>query len=150
MDFREKTGISFGPIEAYARRHLRITSIIGTSIRLSSREARTTPTSPSSLRSLIDGATLSLVGLRGLLPSLQSVIRSFGASDDSTAHKLTTVSDGICVGLAVDGPSDASSRLALEATLRGIVARLVVALEYGIRRRRHHDVVHGDESWPCE
>ncbi|CAE6869197.1 hypothetical protein PQR37_19470 [Paraburkholderia nemoris] len=131
MDFREKTGISFGPIEAYARHHLRIAPIIGTSIRLSLQEARTTPASPSQLRSLIDGATLTLQELRGLLPSLQSVTWSYHVVVDSVVHELTTVSDGICVTLAVDDALNASTRLALEGSLRGIAARLVVALEYG-------------------
>jgi hypothetical protein len=131
MDFREKTGISFGPIEAYARHHLRIAPIIGTSIRLSLQEVRTTPTSPSQLRSLIAGTMLSLAQLRSLLPSLQPVRWSFRAAGESATNELTTVSDRICVTLSVDDPSDASSRFAREGTLRGIAARLVVALEYG-------------------
>jgi hypothetical protein len=49
----------------------------------------------------------------------------------SLVHELTTVSDGICVTLTVDDPLNASTRLALEGSLRGIAARLVVALEYG-------------------
>jgi hypothetical protein len=49
----------------------------------------------------------------------------------SVVHELTTVSDGICVTLAVDDPLNASTRLTLEGSLRGIAARLVVALEYG-------------------
>ncbi|WP_175772923.1 hypothetical protein [Paraburkholderia phenazinium] len=132
MDFREKTGISFGLIEAYARRHLRIAPLIGTSIRLSLQEGSTRPASPSPLRSLIDDTTLTLAALRGLVPSLHSATWSFRAASDSAIYELTTVADGVCVALSVDDPMDESTQLVLEGTLRGMAARLVVALEYGI------------------
>lgn len=130
MDFRERTGISFGPTEAYARRDLRVAPVIGTSVRLSLQEARTAHASPSSLRSLIEGTTLSLAQLRSLLPSLQFMTWSFGDAGDSATKELTTVSDGICVTLSVDDPLDHATPSTVEGSLRGLAARLVVLLAY--------------------
>lgn len=131
MDFRERTRIEFGAVEAYAARHLRVATIVGTSCRIHLRDeaAKADPLSP--LRALVEGTTLGLDVLRSILPSLGSVRWSFEAGDGSTAQELTTISDGIRVSLLADEETRSSTSFAMEGRLRGIAARLVVHLDYG-------------------
>lgn len=131
MDFRERTRIEFGPVEAYAGRHLRVAPIVGTSMQFSLQEAVATATSISRLRSLIDGSSLRFDVLRSLISSLTSVTWSFEVAEKLSVARLTAVSDGICVTLSVDCDSTAFIPFAVEGSLRGIAARIVVQLEYG-------------------
>ncbi|WP_175772897.1 hypothetical protein [Paraburkholderia phenazinium] len=131
MDFRERTRIEFGAIEAHAARHLRVAPIVGTSCLLQLRDASAKADPLSPLRVLREGATLSLEVLRSLLPALGSVRWSFAMTGCSTTHELTTLSDGIRVSLLADDGSNSLTSFATEGLLRGIAARLVVHLDYG-------------------
>jgi hypothetical protein len=130
VDYRERTGVTFGKIEAYAKRHLRIAPVIGTSIRISLQETGAGNVSRSSLLKLVEGAPLSLNVLRDLLPSLGSYVWEFREFADSPDYQLTTVADGIEVTLSVAGRNSSWTVIEIEGKLRGIAARLIVAMLY--------------------
>lgn len=130
MDYRERTGVTFGQIEAYAKRHLRIAPVIGMSIRISLQDTGTANISRSPLLKLVEGAS-NLNLLRDLLPSLGSYVWVFSEMADSPGYQLKTVSDGIEIALSVAGEHSSSSVIEIEGKLRGTAARHVVAWSYG-------------------
>lgn len=130
MDYRERTGLAFGRIEAYAQRHRRIAPVIGTSFRISLQECGAGNVPGSALLRLVEGASLNLDVLRDMLPSLGSDIWLFGEMADPSGYQLTTVSDGIEITLSIAGPHSPPLVIEAEGMLRGTAARLVVALSY--------------------
>ncbi|TDN58956.1 hypothetical protein [Paraburkholderia sp. BL10I2N1] len=119
MDYRKRTGITFGPIEAYARRHLRTAAVVDTSIRISLQETGTDNAARSPLLRLVENAPLSLGDLRDLLPSLGSHVWQFSEIAGSLGYQLMTVSDGIEVTLSVAGADFSLSTIEIEGMLRG-------------------------------
>lgn len=132
MDHLKRTGIVFGSIEAYAKRHLRIASIRDTTISISLQEAATNGPRRSPLLQLVDGASLSLADLRELVPSLGSNAWTFSLFERPPSYRLTTVCDSIEVALSLDWAERPESPLQIEGKLRGTAARLVVALSYTV------------------
>lgn len=131
MDYQKRTGVTFGNVEAYAKRHQRIAPIIGTSIRISHQETGAGSVPGSTLLKLVEGASLNLNILRDMLPSLGSYAWLFSEIADAPGYQLITVSDGIEVALSIAGEHSSSSLIEIEGKLRGIAARVVVALSYG-------------------
>lgn len=130
LDYRERTGITFGTIEAYAKRHLRIALVVGTSIRISLRETGAEYVSRSSLFELVEGAPLTLGLLRNVLPSLGSNVWTSGETADLRGYQLTTISDRIDVTLFIAAINSSPASIEIEGALRGTAARLIVAPSY--------------------
>jgi hypothetical protein len=130
VDYREQTGIAFGTIEAYAKRHLRIAPVVGTSIRISLQETGAGNVSRSPLLELVEGAPLTLGLLRNVLPSLGSNVWMFGETADWSGYRLTTISDQIDVTLFIPAINSSPASIEVEGALRGTAARLIVALSY--------------------
>jgi hypothetical protein len=128
MDFRDRTRVAFGRVEAYAKNHLRVAPVVGTTIRLSLEESAGARSSSSPLRRIADGATLDMEDLRRLLPSLSSVTWKFVVA--AGRYELTTIADQIQVKLYMDFDRDLME-FEVEGKLRGTGARLIVQLEYG-------------------
>ena len=118
----------FGNVEAYARRHRRIVPVLGTTIQLSLQQAeRANPS--GSLKRLVDGSAFNVELLSTIVPSLRGLIWEFRRSAAAAGFELITVADDIEVVLFT--AEDPGSTFELEGRLRGIAARIVVALEYG-------------------
>lgn len=127
MNHREKTQIRFGAIEAYAKRRLRAAPLADSLITLSLQEPGNERSHASPLLSLEEGSTLSVEMLDAVVPSLGSVIWTFAST--SGLYSLTTIADNIEVTLALPATgSDTAFRM--EGVLRGIAARIVVAVGY--------------------
>lgn len=119
----------FGNVEAYARRHRRIAPVLGTTIQLSLQQAeRANPS--GSLKRLVDGSAFNVELLSTIVPSLRGLIWEFRRSAVAAGFELITVADDIEVILLTE--EDSGSPFELEGRLRGIAARIVVALEYGV------------------
>ncbi|SDR61868.1 hypothetical protein [Paraburkholderia tuberum] len=58
--YRDKTRVSFGPVEAYARRHLRVAGVIGEAITLSLQDAIEKQRVASPLLNLTEGTGLEI------------------------------------------------------------------------------------------
>jgi hypothetical protein len=129
-DYRERTKIAFGMIEAYAKGYLRVAPVSGTRMRLSLQDARNQRPASSTLLRLRDGAHLDSSDLSALIPSIGSVIWLFSEMQAVDGWQLTTIADGIRVTLSMDYADDCAAEQA-EAQLRGVAARLVVAVDYG-------------------
>jgi hypothetical protein len=105
--------------------------VVDTSIRISLQETGTGSAARSPLLRLVEGASLSLNDLRDLLPSLGSHVWEFSKIAGSSGYQLMTVSNGIEVTLSAAVADSSLSTIEIEGKLRGIAARLVVALSYG-------------------
>jgi hypothetical protein len=119
----------FGNVEAYARRHRRIVPVLGTTIQLSLQQAEWANPS-GSLKRLVDGSAFNVELLSTIVPSLRGLIWEFRSSAVAAGFELITVADDIEVVLFT--AEDPGSTFELEGRLRGIAARIVVALEYGV------------------
>ncbi|MGF6782572.1 hypothetical protein [Paraburkholderia sp. GAS334] len=117
-------------MKAYAKRHLRVAPVVGTTIRLSLEEPGVTRSATSTLRPITDGAPLTMDDLRQLLPSLGSVVWVFSNSGAAGRYELATVANDIRVNLFM-GVENGLPEIDAESKLRGTAARLVVELEYG-------------------
>ena len=129
-DYRERTKIAFGSIEAYAKGHRRVAQVIATAMRLSLQDVYDERLPSSPLLRLRDGDPLDLGELSALLPSIGSVIWEFSDMRAVAGSQLATITDGIRVTLSMD-EADNSNAAKTEAQLRGAAARLVVAICYG-------------------
>ena len=124
-----KTRPEFGNVEAYARRHRRIVPVLGTTIQLSLQQAeRVTPL--GSLKRLVHGSAFNMELLSTLVPSLRGLVWEFRKSVVAAGYELITIADDIEVVLLT--AEEPGSTFELEGRLRGIAARIVVALEYGV------------------
>ncbi|TCF96519.1 hypothetical protein BZM26_37235 [Paraburkholderia strydomiana] len=130
MDYRQRTGVAFGTVEAYADRHRRIAPVVGTSINISLQETGADEVSRSPLLDLIEGAPLTLELLRDVLPSLASRAWLFGETADHSGYRLSTTSDQISVTLSIAAADSLPASIEIEGALRGLAARLIVALSY--------------------
>jgi hypothetical protein len=126
MTFIKATTPEFGNVEAYAKRHRRLAPIVGTSIVLSLQEADRALQS-ASLQRLRDGDAFNLKVLSSIVPSLRGLVWEFRRAIEESAFALVTVTDDVEVSLSV---TDAlNSAFLVEGALRGIAARIVVALD---------------------
>jgi hypothetical protein len=125
LDYWERTVVSFGKAEAYARRRRRLVPIVGTSVHLCLEEQSEIRAASSPLLQLTEGALPSIERLSNLLPSLGSVTWAF----DEITSELVTNADGIRISLMNTNPGGEDT-LTIEGALRGIAARLVVAITY--------------------
>jgi hypothetical protein len=126
MDITQ-TAPAFGSVEAYAKRRRRSVNLIGTGIVLSLQQSAAAGSSPS-LGRLAEGTPFTLQLLSDVVSSLRGLPWDFRKSDGTTDFELVTISDNIEVILSCDEATNETFKL--EGRLRGMAARLAVALEY--------------------
>jgi hypothetical protein len=83
-----------------------------------------------SLKRLVDGSAFNMELLSTVVPSLRGLVWEFRKSVVAAGYELITIADDIEVVLLT--AEEPGSTFELEGRLRGIAARIVVALEYGI------------------
>ncbi|MGF6440146.1 hypothetical protein QF002_000955 [Paraburkholderia youngii] len=129
-EYRDRTRVRFGAVEAYAKGHRRVVPVTGTRFCLSLQDARDARSASSPLLQLQDGCALDCAHLSTLLPSIGAATWLYSAAVGAESPRLETVSDGVRVSLSITdwGASEASLG---EGELRGIAARMVVFIEYG-------------------
>jgi hypothetical protein len=128
-DYRHRTSVAFGAIEAHAKRHLRVAQVIGTSMLFSLQDARPGRLGSSPLVAFRDGEPLDPAALRLLVPSIGTVTWDFSRAGPEHGCQLTAITDNIQVTLSMNDAADLDEDAA-EAKLRGTAARLVVAVSY--------------------
>ncbi|MBC8732607.1 hypothetical protein [Paraburkholderia sp. UCT2] len=87
----DRTKVSLGPIEAYARRHLRVAGITGTAITLSLLDARDEQRGTSPLLNLKEGVGLEIAHLSALLPSIATVVWDFSSAPANGTSELVSL-----------------------------------------------------------
>lgn len=128
-DYRDRTKIAFGAIEAQAKRHLRVAQVIGTSMLFSLQDARAGRLASSPLVALRDGEPLDPAALRPLVPSIGTVPWDLSRAGTEHGWQLTAITDDIQATLSINDAAGLDEDAA-EAKLRGTAARLVVAVSY--------------------
>lgn len=126
MDITQ-TAPAFGSVEAYAKRRRRSVDLCGTGILLSLQQS-VAGESSSSLGRLAEGTPFTLQLLSEVVSSLRGLRWDFRNSGEIRGFELVTIFDNIEVILSCDEAT--SEPFKLEGRLRGMAARLAVALEY--------------------
>lgn len=126
MDITQ-TAPAFGGVEAYAKRRRRSVNLIGSGIVLSLQQSAAGESSPS-LGRLAEGTPFTVQLFSEVVSSLRGLRWDFRKSAGTAGFELGTSCDNIDVILSCDEATN--DAFELEGRLRGMAARLAVALEY--------------------
>lgn len=126
---RDNTYIRLGPVEAYAGRHRRVMTVVGSAV-VFSLLGQAVGATPDALRALREGDRVNPSDLDVIIPSMGETPCAFmSATPQRPEHELSAVIDDIVVRFSLKREIEPDERRA-EAELRGVWARFVVTMLY--------------------